>query len=282
MIIYGINPVLEALRGGRVRRLRVGPRSTGASKRRWRSRRKAGVAVERVDAAALDRAARGGVHQGIVAELEPPRDYASRSWSRRPRRAARCSSCSTASRIRTTSARSCGPSTRPARTASCGRRGTRRRSTASRRRRRRARWPRAHRDRSEHRARGRGAEEAGVWTVGLAGEAPDATTRSTSRCRRRSCSGPKGAGCGGWSASAATGWCRSRCAGRWEPEVSVAAGVMLFEAARQRRLTRSCIIIFSPCQYPLPFMACARGTQCATNTLFVWAGVAQSGRAADL
>ena len=32
--------------------------------------------VERVDAAALERAARGGVHQGIVADIEAPRDYA--------------------------------------------------------------------------------------------------------------------------------------------------------------------------------------------------------------
>jgi 23S rRNA (guanosine2251-2'-O)-methyltransferase len=35
----------------------------------------AGVIVERVDAASLDRLAHGGVHQGIVAELEPVRDY---------------------------------------------------------------------------------------------------------------------------------------------------------------------------------------------------------------
>jgi 23S rRNA (guanosine2251-2'-O)-methyltransferase len=31
--------------------------------------------VERVDAQALDRAARGGVHQGVVAEIEAARDY---------------------------------------------------------------------------------------------------------------------------------------------------------------------------------------------------------------
>ena len=31
--------------------------------------------VERVDAAALDRAARGGVHQGLAAEVDAPRDY---------------------------------------------------------------------------------------------------------------------------------------------------------------------------------------------------------------
>ena len=37
--------------------------------------RERGVPVERVDGAALDRAARGGVHQGLVAEIEAPRDY---------------------------------------------------------------------------------------------------------------------------------------------------------------------------------------------------------------
>jgi len=36
------------------------------------------VPVERVDAAMIDRAAHGGVHQGIVAELEPPHDYSLR------------------------------------------------------------------------------------------------------------------------------------------------------------------------------------------------------------
>ena len=34
-----------------------------------------GVTVERVDGPALDRLAHGGVHQGIVAELDPVRDY---------------------------------------------------------------------------------------------------------------------------------------------------------------------------------------------------------------
>ena len=33
------------------------------------------VPVERADAQALDRAARGGVHQGVVADIEEARDY---------------------------------------------------------------------------------------------------------------------------------------------------------------------------------------------------------------
>jgi 23S rRNA (guanosine2251-2'-O)-methyltransferase len=75
MVIYGINPVLEALRAGRVRRLRVGPRSDRRVDEAIALARAAHVTVERVDAQALDRAARGGVHQGLVAELAPLEDY---------------------------------------------------------------------------------------------------------------------------------------------------------------------------------------------------------------
>ena len=75
MIIYGINPVFEALRAGRVRRVRVGTRDDRRVEEVIALARESGVGVERVDAPALDRAARGGVHQGVVADLEPPREY---------------------------------------------------------------------------------------------------------------------------------------------------------------------------------------------------------------
>jgi 23S rRNA (guanosine2251-2'-O)-methyltransferase len=75
MIIYGLNPVLEALRAGRVRKLRVGPRADRRVEDAIALARKAGVPVERTDAAALDRAARGGVHQGLAADVDAPRDY---------------------------------------------------------------------------------------------------------------------------------------------------------------------------------------------------------------
>lgn len=75
MIIYGINPVLEALRAGRVRKLRIGSRADRRADELLALARERRVPVERVDAHALERAARGGVHQGIVAELEPPRDF---------------------------------------------------------------------------------------------------------------------------------------------------------------------------------------------------------------
>ena len=58
-------------------------------------------------------------------------------------------------------------------------------------------------------------KDAGVWTIGLDAEAPSPTTRSTSRCRRPSCSGRKGRGCGASCGSPATAWPRFRCGATW-------------------------------------------------------------------
>ena len=75
MIVYGLNPVLEALRAKRVRRLKISARGDRRIDEALALARDAGVPVERVDAQVIDRLARGGVHQGIAAELEPLRDY---------------------------------------------------------------------------------------------------------------------------------------------------------------------------------------------------------------
>ena len=75
MIVYGINPVAEALRAGRARRLKVSARSDKRVEEILALAATRGVAVDRVDAAALDRASRGGVHQGILAEVEDARDF---------------------------------------------------------------------------------------------------------------------------------------------------------------------------------------------------------------
>jgi len=75
MIIYGLNPVLEALRAGRARRIRVGSRGDRRIDEVLAMAQKRGVPIDRVDGAALERAARGGVHQGIVAEVDAPREY---------------------------------------------------------------------------------------------------------------------------------------------------------------------------------------------------------------
>jgi 23S rRNA (guanosine2251-2'-O)-methyltransferase len=75
VIIYGINPVLEALRAGRVRELRVGERADDRLKQLLAIADARGVRVRRVPAEALDRDSRRGVHQGVVATIEEVDDY---------------------------------------------------------------------------------------------------------------------------------------------------------------------------------------------------------------
>jgi 23S rRNA (guanosine2251-2'-O)-methyltransferase len=74
MIIYGINPVREALRARRVRALRVSDRADRRLADLLSAAERAGVAINRVPAAELDRAAGGDRHQGIVAEIADARD----------------------------------------------------------------------------------------------------------------------------------------------------------------------------------------------------------------
>jgi len=75
MLIYGINPVLEALKAGRVRDIRVDG-ARGDRLRGIRAMAEAnGVPVRVVSAQDLDRSARGGVHQGVAADLADAPDY---------------------------------------------------------------------------------------------------------------------------------------------------------------------------------------------------------------
>ena len=75
MLIYGVNPVFEALRAGRVRELRVSERASGRVSELVAEASRSGIAVRRVQPGDLDRAARGGVHQGVVADVEDAREY---------------------------------------------------------------------------------------------------------------------------------------------------------------------------------------------------------------
>src|SRR5688500_3916409 len=70
MIVYGINPVIEALRAGRVTAVRVGQRSGGRIQELLALAAERGVRVQRVDSQLLDRLAQGGVHQGVVADVD--------------------------------------------------------------------------------------------------------------------------------------------------------------------------------------------------------------------
>jgi len=75
MIIYGVNPVLEALRAGRVKELRVGDRADDRVKQLLALAAERGVRVTRVPADLLERESRRGVHQGVVADVEKSADY---------------------------------------------------------------------------------------------------------------------------------------------------------------------------------------------------------------
>jgi len=72
MLIYGINAVAEALRAGRVRQIRVAGRDDDRLRRVLDEASAGGVKVVHVHRDALERDARGGIHQGIVAEVAAP------------------------------------------------------------------------------------------------------------------------------------------------------------------------------------------------------------------
>ncbi len=238
VIIYGLNPVLEALRAGRVRRLRVSARADRRMDEALALARKAGVTVERADAQALDRAARGGVHQGIVAELTPAREYSIEDLVRSAApdaplivvldgvedphnigavlRSADAAGCHGVVR----QARHAAPLEGVAMKASAGAAAHVRVATVV------------------NIARAVEAlKAAGVWTVGLAGDAPDRYDQVDFTLPTALVFGAEGSGL--------RRLVRDRCdrlvsipmAGAVSSlNVSVAAGVTLFEAIRQRRV----------------------------------------------
>jgi 23S rRNA (guanosine2251-2'-O)-methyltransferase len=75
MIIYGINPVLEALRAGRVKKLRISSRDDERMRELLAFASTHGISPERVTNDVLSRQARGGVHQGVVADVDDASEY---------------------------------------------------------------------------------------------------------------------------------------------------------------------------------------------------------------
>ena len=75
MIVYGINPVLEALRAGRVKALRISSRDDDRMRELLAFATTHGITPERVTNDVLTRQAKGGVHQGVVADVDEASQY---------------------------------------------------------------------------------------------------------------------------------------------------------------------------------------------------------------
>jgi 23S rRNA (guanosine2251-2'-O)-methyltransferase len=75
MIVYGINPVLEALRAGRVKSLRIAARNDDRMRELLAFASTHGITPERVTNDVLTRQSRGGVHQGVVADVDDASQY---------------------------------------------------------------------------------------------------------------------------------------------------------------------------------------------------------------
>ena len=129
MLIYGINAVTEALKAGRVVSMRAGRRNDQRLQQLLALAEQASVPVRRVSDDELDRESGGSSHQGVDRRRERAEDVRAPRSDRRAQAdtAGARSSCSTASKIRITSARFFARAMRSARTASCGRRVIRRR-----------------------------------------------------------------------------------------------------------------------------------------------------------
>lgn len=76
IVIVGVHPVREALRAGSVREVRIGGRADGRVTEIVRLAESKGVPVRKVDAAELDRLAGGERHQGVLATIgDAPRRW---------------------------------------------------------------------------------------------------------------------------------------------------------------------------------------------------------------
>ena len=239
MIVYGINPVLEALRAGRAQEIRV---AIGGVQKNERLRaltalaRQHNVPVREVTPDLLQRDAKGGVHQGVAADVDEVQDYSVEDLVRGATGAALIvvldgieDPHNVGAILRTADAAGVdGVVIQSRRSAALG--GAAAKASAG---------AVAHVRIAEVVNIARALEdlkESGVWTVGLAGEAPTPYDSIDFTVPSAVVVGAEGTGL--------RRLVRERCdflatipmAGHVSSlNVSVAAGIALFEAARQRR-----------------------------------------------
>ena len=235
MIVYGINPVLEALRTGRVKEIRVAERAGDRVRHIVTAAAEQHVLVRRVPVETLERESRRGVHQGVVADVEQPECY---SIDELVRGAAGAPLLVVLDGIE--DPQNLGAILRTADAAGIdgvivqSRRSAARGGAAAKA----SAGAVAHVKIAEVVNIARAIEElkaAGVWTVGLAGDAPDAYDAIDYRMPTAVVMGAEGPGlrrlvrerCDRLAAIPMQGHVASL-------NVSVAAGIVLFEAVRQR------------------------------------------------
>jgi len=243
MQIYGMNPVLEALKAGTVSEVIVQERAdgNGAGGRRLRDvialAGRLGVPVRFADRASLDRLARGGVHQGVAASVRAPEAWTPTALAGAAQGAPLIvvldgieDPHNVGAILRTVDAAGATGVVRQTRRAAPLTGAVAKASAGAV----------AHVRVAEVTNIARAVEElkaAGVWTVGLAAGAPTRYDQVDFRLATAVVLGAEGSGL--------RRLVRERCdlvagiplAGHvGSLNVSVAAGVVLFEAARQRRL----------------------------------------------
>jgi 23S rRNA (guanosine2251-2'-O)-methyltransferase len=237
MIVYGLNPVLEALRAGRVASLRVSGRGDARVGEVLRLAAAAAIRVTRVEGRVLDQATGGAVHQGVVADVAALPDFSVADLVASPRHRAplivvldgiedpqnvgailRSVDAAGADGV-VRQARHAAPLTSAAAKASAGALAHVRIATVINIARALAEL-----------------KETGVWTVGLAGDAPTAYDQVDFTLPTAIVLGAEGTGlrrlvrenCDILASIPMGGHVQSL-------NVSVAAGVVLFEAIRQRQ-----------------------------------------------
>ena len=243
MQIYGMNPVLEALKAGTVSEVIVQERAdgNGAGGRRLRDvialAGRLGVPVRFADRASLDRLARGGVHQGVAASVRAPEAWTPTALAGAAQGAPLIvvldgieDPHNVGAILRTVDAAGATGVVRQTRRAAPLTGAVAKASAGAV----------AHVRVAEVTNIARAVEElkaAGVWTVGLAAGAPTRYDQVDFRLSTAVVLGAEGSGlrrlvrerCDLVAGIPLTGHVGSL-------NVSVAAGVVLFEAARQRRL----------------------------------------------
>lgn len=239
MIVYGINPVLEAVRAGRAQEILV---AVGGVQKNERLRalaalaRRHNVPIREVAPDVLQRDARGGVHQGVVARVDEARDYSVEDLVRGASAAPLLvvldgieDPHNLGAILRTADAAGAhGVVMQSRRSAALG--GAAAKASAG---------AVAHVRVAEVVNIARALEdlkEAGVWTVGLAGDAPAAYDSIDFTGPSAIVLGAEGSGLRRLVRERCDFLVRIPMGGHVESlNVSVAAGITLFEAVRQRR-----------------------------------------------